>query len=74
MTDRERLLEALRQIYGIAQEGISAPNAAYRWCARIDEIFWKGGPIPEYEAFSQDMPDQFSAALATLKAPEGEEV
>ena len=66
MTDTMKALEAmLQQIYALADQGIEAPTAAYRWCERIDEVFHAGGAIGEYDEYTIKLP---SATLATLRA------
>jgi len=45
--ENERLEEMIRQMHGMAKKGCEAPNAAYRWCERIDEVAIKG-PRAEY--------------------------
>jgi len=42
------LRDALDQIRGMADEGIDAPNAAYRWCERIEEVCCRGAAMEEY--------------------------
>jgi hypothetical protein len=58
--------ELLRQIYGMANEGCNVPNAAYRWCERIDEIMHAGGPLSEYEPYAQDLPPALVVNMAHL--------
>lgn len=56
---RERVgeLEAMcQQAFGMACEGIDAPNVAYRWCERIDEVF-DLGPQSEYNEFARPLPN-----------------
>jgi hypothetical protein len=47
--DIERII---RIVLGMANEGIDAPNAAYRWCERIDEVILNPSSAYEYEEFA----------------------
>lgn len=51
-TEVTRLQNMVAQMNGLANEGIDAPNAAYRWCERIDEVA-HNGPMDEYGQYAQ---------------------
>ena len=51
----DRLREEMRQIRGMARHGCDAPNAAYRWCERIDEVILHGAQ-GEYAEYSMPLP------------------
>ena len=44
--------DAINQMRGMAREGCTAQNAAYRWCERIDQVGFDG-PQAEYEDYSR---------------------
>ena len=46
----------LEQVYGMANEGCGAPNAAYRWCERIDEVFHSADGLDEYADYERPIP------------------
>ena len=46
-----RLRRMVQQMHGLASQGIDAPNAAYRWCERIDEVAITG-PQDEYDEYA----------------------
>lgn len=57
------LLLALRVIFGMSGKGCEAPNAAYRWCERIDEVFFDLSAAEQYTDWAQDLPPAFMAAI-----------
>lgn len=54
---------ALRVIFGMSDKGCEAPNAAYRWCERIDEVFHDISAAEQYVDWALDLPPAFLAAL-----------
>jgi hypothetical protein len=52
----------LRQVFGMAREGCKAPNAAYRWCERIDALFFTPNHREEYRSWELALPDAMHAA------------
>ena len=66
MSEIEQLRAMLRQIYGMAQEGCDAPNAAYRWCERIDEVLHAGRAVGEFHEFARDVPKATDARLSAF--------
>jgi len=51
--ERDGLRGALHQCAGMADEGMKAPNAAYRWCERIEEVCHAARPLPEYAQYAR---------------------
>jgi len=47
----KRLRHMVRQMAGMADKGTNAPNAAHRWCERIEEVALNG-PQDEYEEWA----------------------
>tara|TARA_R110000851_G_scaffold13075_2_gene44920 strand:- start:1081 stop:1389 length:309 start_codon:yes stop_codon:yes gene_type:complete len=47
-----QLEAALAQCRGMAREGSDVPNAAYRWCERIEEVALARAPMAEYEKWA----------------------
>ncbi len=54
----------MRVIFGMANKGCEAPNAAYRWCERIDEVLHDPSAADQYEQWAQDLPPAFLRAIA----------
>nr|RDS95620.1 hypothetical protein DWF04_06320 [Cereibacter sphaeroides f. sp. denitrificans] len=53
----------LQVIFGMANEGCDAPNAADRWCERINEVLHDPAAAAQYEQWAQELPP---AALRSL--------
>lgn len=68
MNRRDDLVRLLRVIYGMAQKGTDAPNAAYRWCERIDEVMHDPNMADEYVEYAMDIPQSISALIAQQDA------
>lgn len=59
----------LRQVFGMAREGCRAPSAAYRWCERIDALFFTPDGREEYREWELELPD---AMLARPQPAQGD--
>lgn len=59
----ERLRHMVRQMRGMADQGTNAPNAAHRWCERIEEVAING-PQDGYEQWAWPEADTKGASNA----------
>lgn len=65
----------LDTVFGMAREGCDSPNAAYRWCERIDEIFFAPKTCDQYAQHKQASPPTMLRLAAAPKpaATEGKD-